>query len=93
MDYPANSFLAQGYLVVLKTIKLDFLGQQMELSYFNLFLIGVTAQLNDFHTVPKSRRNGLNCVSSYNPKNIGQVEGELDKVVAEGMVLLRVQHL
>src|SRR3546814_8278794 len=57
-----------------------------------LLVFGVARQTYDFHTIEQCRRN-IQGIAGSHEHYIGQIEIDLDVVILEGMVLLRVQHL
>ena len=71
---------------------LELLGQQMLLGDLELFLVGVAGQLNDLHPVQQRLGKGRGGVGRGDKQHLGQIKGELHKVIPEGTVLLPVQH-
>lgn len=58
-----------------------------------LLLLGVARQLDDLHAVEQRTRNSRKIVRRREEHDIGQVERQLDIVVAERDVLFGVEHL
>ena len=58
-----------------------------------LFLIGVAGQLDHFHAIKQSLGNGISCIGRGNKHYIGQIKRQLQEMIAEGAVLLSIQHL
>ncbi len=59
----------------------------------NLFLLDVPLQGNDLHAVNQRRRNRIQHVRRADKERLRQVERHVEVVVAEGVVLRRVQRL
>jgi hypothetical protein len=57
----------------------------------SLLVFGVAGQADDLHPVQQRRRD-VHRVGRGHEHHVRQVEVDLDVVVAEGVVLLRVQH-
>ena len=58
-----------------------------------LLLVGVARQLDDLHPVEQRAWDGARGVGGGDEEDVGQVERQLDEVVAEGAVLFGVQDL
>ena len=58
-----------------------------------LFLLGVAGKLQDFHPVAEGGLDGIEEVGGGDEHDLGEVEGDVQIMIAEGIVLLRVQHL
>ena len=58
-----------------------------------LLLLGVARELDDFHAVAQRRRNGVEHVRGADEQHLRQIEGHAEIVVAERVVLLRIEHL
>ncbi len=80
-------------LLFLQAMALYLLLGQVALCNLQLFLSGVAGKLNNFHPVQERGRNGAAVVGSGDKEDLGKVIGNLQKVVPEAVVLLRVQHL
>ena len=59
----------------------------------DLLLLGVAVELHDFHPVQQRRRDGLEDVGRRQEHHVGQIEVGLQVVVAERVVLRRIEHL
>ncbi len=62
-------------------------------SDFELFLSGVTGQVNHLEAVAQGRRNGRQHIGRANEEHTMQVEGHTQVVVAKAVVLLGVEDL
>src|SRR5699024_6871389 len=69
------------------------LGQQVAVGDLKLLLIGVAGQLDDLHRVQQGPGDGGGGVGGGDEQDLAQVQGNLQEVVPEGVVLLAVQHL
>ena len=79
-------------LVVLDAVVLLLLGQQVAQRDVDLLVLGVAREADHFHPVEQRRRN-VHRVRGRDEHHVRQVEVDLDVVVAERVVLLRVEHL
>ena len=59
----------------------------------DLFLFRVATQLDHFHTVAQCGRDRIQAVGGGDEEHVAQVERCVQVVIAEAVVLLRVQHL
>ena len=58
-----------------------------------LLFLGVAGQLEHLHAVAQRRRNRVEHVGGGDEQHLRQVERHVEVVVAEGVVLLGVEHL
>ena len=68
------------------------LRQQMLLGDLELFLVGIAAEGNDLHTVEQGAGDGVGGVGRCDEQDLGEVERDLQKMIAEGAVLLAVKR-
>ena len=54
---------------------------------------GVAGKVDGFHTVKKRRRNCVETVRCGNKQNLAQIYWNIDIVIGEGVILLRVEDL
>ena len=80
-------------LPLLQAVALELLGHQVVFGNLKLLLVGVAGQLDQLHPVQQGPGNRLGGIGSSDKEHLGQVEGQFHKVVPEGRILLRVQHL
>ena len=71
---------------------LTLLGQQMPLRDLHLFLVRVAGNFDDLHAVEQRARNGVERVGRHDEHHTAQVDGNFKIVVAEGTILLAVEH-
>ena len=64
----------------------------MTTGYLHLFLSNVATNLNQFHTVKQSRRDGSQVIGCSDEHHFGQIIIHIQIVVMERMVLFRIQH-
>ena len=58
-----------------------------------LFFLGVPGQLQHFHAVAECGRNRIEHVRRGDEQHFGQIERDIEIVIAERVVLLRIEHL
>ena len=83
--------------------ELDLLGRQAVVLHLlrdqvlerdlQLLFLGVAGELEDFHAVAQRRRNRVEDVGRREEQDLGQIERHVEVVIAERVVLLRVEHL
>ena len=76
----------------LQRVVADRLGQQMPLGDFHLLVLGVAGDTDDLHAVHQGRRD-VQRIGRGHEHDARQVVLDLEIVVHEGRVLLRVEHL
>ena len=59
----------------------------------DLLVLGVAHQLQHFHAVAQGRGNRVQHVGRGDEHHLGQIEGHVEVMVGEGVVLFRVEHL
>ena len=57
------------------------------------FLARIAGQLDDLHTIEQWPRDRIKRIGRRYEQHVGEIERHLDKMVAERVVLLRVEHL
>ena len=67
--------------------------QQVAARDRDLLVLGVAVQRDELHPVQQRRRDGVHHVRGGDEQHVGQVQLDLEVVVAEGVVLRRVEHL
>ena len=80
-------------LLACDAVLFQLLGDQVLLGDADLFFQRVAAQVDHLHAVPKGRMDGFQLVGVGQEQHLGEVQGHVQVVVAEGMVLLGIQHL
>ena len=56
-------------------------------------LVGVTGKLDDLHPIRQGRRHRVQQIRGANKQDIGKIERQIQVMIAEGMILFRVQDL
>ncbi|CAM9713450.1 unnamed protein product, partial [Heterosigma akashiwo] len=74
-------------------VEAQLLGQQVALGNGQLLLARVPRDLDQLHAVQQRLGDGVHAVGGRDEEDRAQVEGQVDVVVRELVVLLRVQHL
>ena len=68
------------------------LGHEVLARYLELLDLGVAGKLEHFHAVAQRRRNRIQHVGRGDEEDLRQIERHIEVVVAERVVLLRVEH-
>ena len=76
-----------------EAVALNLFWHQIALGNLELFLAGIAGQLDDLHAVVQRGRDAGRVVCRREEEDVAQIERDLQIVVAEGKILLRVQHL
>ena len=75
-----------------EVVFLLFLGNEVTSGYFAFFFGQIAFHFDDFHAVKQGPGDGLQIVGGSNEEHVGEVEVEVEIVVVERAVLLRVEH-
>jgi len=70
----------------------DLARHQILLGDLDFLVLGVPAQVNDFHPVEQRDRDGFKRIGRRDEHHLRQVERHVDIVIAELEVLLRIEH-
>ena len=89
----AQRLVLDDDLVVGQAGALALPGEQVVAGDRDLLLLGVAVEPDELHPVEQRLGDGLDHVGGGQEHHVGQVEVELEVVVAEGVVLRRVEHL
>ena len=76
-----------------EAVLLDLARHQVALGDLELLLLGVAGELDHLHAVAQRRRDRLELVRGGDEEDPREVERQVEVVVAEGGVLLGVEHL
>ena len=71
---------------------LQLLGDEVALSDAQLFFQGVTAEGDDFHAIPERGLDGVQLVGVGEEKHLGKIQGHVQVMVPEGVILFRIKH-
>ena len=92
-DDRLQGLLWNGQLLSGDAVLLQLLGNQVLLGDAHLLFQRVAVEVDDFHAVPEGRVDGLQLVGVGHEQHLGKVQGHVQVVVPEGVVLLGIQHL
>ena len=90
---PVQGLVGQRHVGRVKTGPLQLPGQQVPAGDRHLLGLGVAVQRDRLHPVHERLRDRLGHVGGRDEQHVGQVQLDLEVVVAERVVLRRVQHL
>ena len=85
--------LAEGDLLGVQPVVLELTRDDVAARDMELVLLGVAGQPDDLHAVAEGWGHGVQDVGGRDEEDLRQVEGEIDVVVREGVVLRWIQHL
>ena len=80
-------------LDILQSVVGEFFRYEMMLCNLHLLLGDISAEFNDFHSVEQRPRNGVEVVGRGDEHHVREVVVDVEVVVVEGIVLLRVEDL
>ena len=80
-------------LDVAQTVFGNLLGHQMAFGDLELLFFGVARQFQHFHPVAQRRRNRIEHVGRGQEQHLGEIEGNIEIMIDEGVVLLGVEYL
>jgi len=92
-DDRAHRVLCERDLARSQTVREQLLGDQESLSDLDLLRLRVAGEVQHLHAVAQRGRNRLQRVGRGDEHDLREVEGNIQVVVAEILVLLRVEHL
>lgn len=93
VDKRTETVVRDFQLPSVKTVPLELLRDKMMTGDRGFFAFGVGVKLDDLHAVKKRTRHRLKGICGSDKQAVGKVNGKLDEMVAEFLVLLRVEHL
>jgi len=85
--------IGQGHLFAFQASLGQLPGQQVVPRDEHLLVLGVPVELDQLHPVQQRARDAIEHVGGSQEHHVGQVEVDLQVVVAEGVVLRRVEDL
>ncbi len=91
-DQVAQCIVADRPLGLFEAVSLDLLWDQVALGDFDLLVLGVAGDANDLHAVHQRLRHAQR-VGRGDEHHVREVVIDLEIMVVEGRVLLRVEHL
>ena len=72
---------------------LKLLGQQVLAGNIVFFHAGIAGQLDDVHAVPERAGDAAQIIGGGNKEHMAQIKRDINEMIVEGAVLLRVQRL
>ncbi len=85
--------LGEGDVLLRQAVRLDLLGDEVALRDLDLLPLGVAGQADHLQAVLQGLGDGVEHVGGGDEEDRGEVELDVEVVVGEGVVLLRVQDL
>ena len=92
IDDRADAVIGELDLVLRQAVLGDLFRDQVPLGDLELLLFGVSGELDDFHAIAERRLNRIQHVCRRDEHHVGKIERHAEIVVAERMVLFRIQH-
>jgi hypothetical protein len=92
-DYGLDDGIVDVYLVGQETVPLDLPRPEIAASDSDLLVDRVAVEANDLHAVEERARDRVGHVGSRNEEDLRKVQLDVEVVVAERVVLRRVEHL
>ena len=89
----AQALLGERELLALEPVGLQLLRDEVALGDAELLFLGVARELDHVHPVEERRRNRVELVRGADEEHLREVERKVEIVVAEGRVLLGIEHL
>ena len=85
--------LRELHLALPDAMRLHQLGHKMAGGYLHLLFLYVSAHLDKLHTVEQGLRDGVEVVCRGNEHDLAEVVVDIEIIVVEGRVLLRIKDL
>ena len=92
-DDGAQAGIGEGDLLAGQPVVLDLLGDEVIARDGELLLLGVAGQFEHFHAVAQRPGNRVEHVGRGDEQHLGQIERHVEVVIAERVVLFRIEHL
>ena len=92
-DDRAQPLVGERELLALEPVRLQLLRDEVLLGDAELLFLGVAGELDHVHPVEQRRRDRVELVRGADEEHLREVERKVEVVVAEGRVLLGVEHL
>ena len=90
---PKNSTIREDNVLGFEAVRLPLLVNQISLRNVQLLQFCVSRNSDNFHTVLKGARNPIQHISRSNEHHLGKIIIQVEIMIVEGKVLLRIQHL
>ncbi len=89
----AQGVFLEGHLGIGHAVGFKLFLDQIAFGDSQFFIFDVARHVDGFHSVQQRRRDGRRLVGGGDEDNLAQVEGHLEVVIGEGVVLLGVENL
>ena len=91
-DHRAQALVGERHLRLGEAVVLHLLGDQVIARDRELLFLGVAGELEHFHAIAQRRRNRVEHVRRRDEQHFAQVERHVEIVIAERVVLFRIEH-
>ena len=92
LDNRLQDGLGEAGLAGLEAVFLELLRHEVLFGDLYLFFFRIARKFDNFHAVQERPGNIADDVGRRNPEDLGQIEGNIEVMVGEGIVLFRVQY-
>ena len=92
LDNPPERIFRDHELVGPQRIRFNFFWDQVFPRNVHFLVLRIPRQLEHLHAVAQRRRNGLELVRRGDEHDLREVEGYVEIVVPEILILLRIEH-
>jgi hypothetical protein len=92
IDHGPQAFIGELNLRFCQTVFRDLFGNQVPSGDLEFLFFGVTGELDDLHAISERGLDRIEHVRSGNEHHVGKIERHSQIVVAERMVLFRIEH-
>ena len=93
VDYISDCRLGERQLSPANCMLLELLWHQIFLSNVQFLLLDIAGEFDNLHPVEERPWNSLDAICSSDKHRPGQIKGNLQIVVRERFILLRIEHL
>ena len=83
----------EGQADVGDAVLFDLAWDQITVGNLELLLLDVAGELDDLHAIQQGRRNRAEVIGGGHEHDLREIERQLEVMIAEGVVLLRIEHL
>ena len=88
-----QSFIGEFDLLFGEPGRLQLLRNQIAPGDLLFLLLAVAGEPQDFHAIQQRLRNGIERIRRCDEQHLRQIERQVQIVIAERLVLLRIEHL
>jgi hypothetical protein len=78
---------------IVKAVRLDLLGNEIPLCDAQLLVLRVAGERDHVHAIEQSAGDRVGCVCRADEEDLREIEGQVEVVIAERLVLLGVENL